>query len=578
MDKNILKKIIDTAAGRIPADLVIRNGIIADVYTGRFIQGELAISGELIAGIGDRGTYEGLEIFDAQGRYVLPGFIDSHIHIESSFLSPGELGRLIVPHGTATIIADPHEIVNISGIAGLNYMMTSAEGTAMDIKFMLPSCVPSTPFEHAGANLDAAALEEPLKNKNILGLGEMMNYPGVIAAGDDVLDKLILAISAGKLIDGHSPGLVGRDLNAYAAAIHTDHECATVEEMEQRLSRGMYVMLRQGSACHDLRNLIKGITPENSRYCVLCSDDYQPKTIFEYGHLDNDLRICIAEGIDPMTALRMATLNVAECFRLHDRGGLAPGRRADIALVNNLTDFQVSGVFIKGTLAARDGKYLFPIKYCDDRPVRSSFRVKNFSVKKLALPLSGDDVWVIDVKGGSIVTGKGRAKVKRNPAGEFVRDPSMDVAKIAVVERHHNTGSVGIGLIRGYGIQRGAAAISVSHDSHNIITVGTNDADLAAAVERLISLGGGAVLVKDGNVLEEMPLPLGGIMSDKTGEWVDQKLSSIQKLAADELGVSREVEPLMTLCFMSLAVIPELKITDIGLFDVGQFKFIPIEV
>jgi adenine deaminase len=575
MTQGDLKKLIDTAAGRVPADLVIRNGKIADVYAGRFIEADLAVRGGRIAGIG---TYEGRETIDAGGRYVLPGFIESHIHIESSFLCPEELSRLLVPHGTATLIADPHEIVNVCGLRGLRYMMNAAKAAALDIKFMVPSCVPTASFEHAGAVLDAEALKEPLGEENILGLGEFMNYPAVIRGDEAALDKIFLAREQGKLIDGHSPGLIGGDLNAYAAAgIHTDHECATVEEMEQRLARGLYVMLRQGSACHDLRNLIKGVTPQNSRRCILCSDDYQPRSILADGHIDNHLRICVEEGLDPMTAIQMATLNAAECFHLYDRGGIAPGLRADLVFVDNLTDFRVRKTLIAGAMAAENGRCLLPVQRRDDSTVRGSFFVKDFSAKKLALPLKSDQVYVIDLKPGSVVTGKGRARISRDEQGRFVYDPAADIAKIAVVERHQRTGNVGVGLIRGYGIRRGAAALSVAHDSHNIIVVGVNDADMAAAVERIIVLGGGAALVRDGTVLEEMPLPLGGLMSDRNGEWVDKKLTALHHRAVADLGVSENVEPLMSLCFMSLVVIPELKITDMGLFDVGRFRVIPPE-
>jgi adenine deaminase len=574
-EKAALKKLIDTAAGRVPADLVIRNGIIADVYTGRFIEGDLAVSGGLIAGVGG---YEGRDLIDAAGQYLLPGFIDSHIHIESSYLSPEELGRLLVPHGGTTIIADPHEIVNVCGLAGLEYMMRAAEGTVLDIKFMLPSCVPATPFEHAGAALDAAAMGEPIRDERILGLGEFMNFPGVVAGDDGVLDKLLAARLRNKLIDGHSPRLRGNDLNAYAAAlIKTDHECATVEEMQDRIARGMYVMLRQGSACHDLRKLLKGLTAENSRRCMLCSDDRQPKTIFEQGHLDDHLRICVEEGIDPMTAIRMASLNAAECFRLFDRGGIAPGLRADIVCVNNLQDFRVNQVFVRGQLAAEGGIYLPPVRHADTSAVRGSFHVKDFSIEKLKLRLAKDQVYVIDVNPGSVVTGKGTALVKRDAGGSFVYDPALDVVKMAVVERHQNTGNTALGLLRGYGIRHGAVALSIAHDSHNIIVVGVSDAEMACAVERLIAQGGGIVLVKDGVVIEQMPMPLGGVMSDRDGEWVDKKLVSVHEAAHRELEVSRQVEPVMTLCFMSLAVVPELKLTDMGLFDVEQFTFIPIE-
>jgi adenine deaminase len=585
MDRENLKKLIDVAAGRTPADLIIQNGIVADVYTGRFFKRDLAVSEGFIAAITEPGTCESGEntdVFDAEGLYVLPGFIDSHIHIESSFLSPGELGRLLLPLGTCTIIADPHEIVNVCGIAGLNYMLAAAEDTAMDIKFMLPSCVPATPFEHSGAVLNAKSLAGPIRNENILGLGELMDYVGVINGDSNVLDKILLAKSRDRLIDGHSPGLGGRSLNAYAAAsVHTDHECSTPEEMQERLSLGMYVMLRQGSASQDLRKLIPALTAENSRRCVLCSDDYQPRTILEQGHINNDLRICVEEGIPPMMALRMATLNAAECFRLFDRGGLAPGLRADIVLTEDIQNFRVNKVYVRGKPAAENGVYSEASvrpdsQISDDRSMRGSFHVEDFSVNKLTLPLCSDTAWVIDVKPGSLVTGKGRAKINRNPSGHFVFDPSSGIAKIAVIERHRGTGNVGIGLIRGYGIRSGAVAVSVAHDSHNIIVVGMDDEDMAAGVERLIALGGGAVLIKGKGVLEELPLPLGGLMSDQSGEWVDKRLKSLEQKAVEELGVSRKADPLITLCFMALPVIPELKITDMGLFDVATFKFIPL--
>jgi adenine deaminase len=562
--------------------------MVADVYSGCFAKADIAVSDGLIAAIGEPGSYSGIETVDASGQYVIPGFIDSHIHIESSFLSPPELCKLLVPRGGVTIIADPHEIVNVCGLEGLDYMLESSEGLPLDIKFMVPSCVPSTPFEHAGAVLDAVGMEGPLRNERVLGLGELMDFQGLIRGDGAVLDKVLSALKAGKLIDGHSPGLGGKGLSAYMAGmIHTDHECSTVEDMRDRLGRGMYVMLRQGSACHDLENLLPGVTAENSRRCVLCSDDLQPKTILELGHIDNDLRLCVKNGLDPMIALRMATLNAAECFGLKDRGGFAPGLRADLVLVDDVQDFRVRKVFVKGKLSAEDGRFLLSSPEEPARPVdtsiRGSFHVKDFSIKKLAMSLNSENgalksVWVIDVKPGSVVTGKGRAVIKLDPSRNFEFDPAEDIAKIAVVERHQNTGNVGLGLIRGYGIRRGAVAISVAHDSHNIIVVGTNDADMAVAVQRIISLGGGAVLIRDGAVIEEMPLPIGGIMSERSGEWVDQKLKSLQKKAVEDLGVNKNLEPLMSLCFMSLPVIPELKITDMGLFDLAAYSLIPLGI
>ena len=457
-------------------------------------------------------------------------------------------------------------------------MLEAARGTKLDILYMLPSCVPATPFENAGAVMYAESMKEPIKDKRILGLGEFMNYTGVVEAEDDVLDKLQLAINEGKIIDGHSPALAGNALNAYVACgIRTDHECSTVEEMLDRLSRGMYILLREGSACHDLRTLLKAVTPANSRRCLLCSDDRQPETIFRLGHLDNHLRICVEEGLSPIIAVQMASLNAAECYGLLDRGAIAPGLRADIVLLDNLYDFKVHQVFIKGEEVAREGKYLPKIQRHDVSAVQGRFNVKDFSIGRLRLKSHSKKVYVIDLLPGGVVTAKGTAEINLNEKGEFIWRPEQDIAKIAVVERHHGTGNVGLALLRGYGIKAGAVALSIAHDSHNIITVGTNDEDMLLAVEELIKQGGGIILVKDGLVINSMPMVVGGIMSDQSGEWVCEKLTQIHKDAYEQLGISKAVEPVMTLCFMSLAVIPEIKLTDKGLFDITQHAFISIE-
>lgn len=575
ISKESLKKLIEIAAGRIPADTVIKNCHVVDVYNGVIVDGDIALSDGMIAGIGN---YEGSEVIDAKGKYAAPGFIDSHIHIESSYVSPEEIGRLLVPHGGTTIIADPHEIVNVCGIRGLNYMLEAAKGTALDIKYMLPSCVPATPFEHSGATIDADVMREPIHDDRILGLGEYMNFPGVINGVESELDKIMTAKETGKLIDGHSPGISGKALNAYASTlIHTDHECSTVEEMLERISCGLYVLLRQGSACHDLRPLLKGLTPMNSRRCLLCSDDRQPKTILELGHLDNHLGICVEEGVDAITAIRMATLNAAECFRLHDRGAIAPGLRADIVLLDDLKDFHVSKVWIEGTLVADNGNYLLPVETYDISPVKGSFHVKDFSKERLQMHLKSGHVNIIDILPGGVVTAKGITDVELDSTGDFVRNPALDIVKVAVVERHQETGNVATALLRGYGIKAGAVALSVAHDSHNIIVVGVSNEEMEFAVEQLIAQSGGIVLVKNQKVIESMPMPLGGLMSDQSGEWVDQKLTSIHHIAYKELGISGDVEPVMTLCFMSLAVIPEIKLTDMGLFDVTKFEFISVQ-
>lgn len=573
--RETLANFIDVAMGRTPADTVIRGCKVVDVCSGEIIEGDIALCGDKIVGIG---SYEGKEIVDGAGLYAAPGFIDSHIHIESSYVTPEEISRLLVPHGGTTIVADPHEIVNVCGLRGLEYMIRAGKEAALDIRYMLPSCVPATPFENAGAVIDAAAMAEPIGQEDILGLGEFMNYPGILNNDPGVLDKLVLAMAEDKVIDGHAPGLTGKALNAYAGmGILADHECSTPEELKERIRDGMYVMLREGSACHDLRNLLRGVTPANASFCVLCSDDRQPHTMFREGHLDNHLRICVEEGLDPVTALRMATLNAANCFRLYDRGSITPGKRADLVLLEDLKDFRVRMVWTAGKLTAVDGNYLPEVRRVDASAVKGSVVLKDFSVEKLKMHLKKEKVNVIAIQPGGVVTQKQTATVKLDAAGDFVRNPAEDLVKVAVVERHKGTGNVAVGLLRGYGIQAGAVALSIAHDSHNIIVVGVNDDEMACTVEHLQAQEGGIVLVKDGAVVSSMPLPIAGLMSDQSAEWVDSRLEEIHEKAHEVLGVSRSVEPVMTLCFMSLAVIPEIKLTDMGLFDVTKFQFIPTE-
>ena len=575
MDKAQLKRLIDVAAGREKADVVIKNAKIVNVFSGRIEEGNIAIVGEEFAGIGD---YEGVEEIDAKGKYALPGLIDSHIHIESSHLSPEEFGKLVVPLGTTTIIADPHEIVNVAGINGLNYMMNAAKNTALSIKFMLPSCVPSTPFEHAGAILDSETMKGPMQFTNVLGLGEFMNFVGVINADDEVLNKLLVAKRFGKIIDGHAPAIKGKELNAYSAAgIRGDHECSSIEELNDRLENGEYVILRQGSACHDLPLLAPGVNERNSRRCLLCSDDRQPKTIFEEGHVNGHLKMCVELGIDPITAIQMATINAAECWRLEGRGAIAPGYRADLVLMDDLEHFNASQTWIEGHMVAKDGEYLPEIKHIDAAMLTGSVNVSGFSKEKLLMHLKSNHVRTIQVLEGGVVTGDKVMDVKLDENGEFIFDPAQDVAKIVIVERHHNTGNVACGFLSDYGIKAGAVALTIAHDSHNIVCVGVNDDEIEAAVQAVKEQGGGFVLVKDGEVLGRIPLPIGGLMTTEPGEVVAEKLDELHEIAHKQLGIHDKLEPFTTLCFMSLPVIPELKITDVGLFDVKKFDFVPVE-
>ncbi len=570
-----LKTLIDTAAGRIPASFVIKNCKVVNIFTHKIIDGDIAFCGDMIAGVGE---YSGEVELDAKGAYASPSFIDSHIHIESSFLCPEELGKLLVPHGTSCIIADPHEIVNVCGIDGLDYMIRAAKNTALNIKFMLPSCVPATPFEHSGAVIDAAAMEEPILRDEILGLGEYMNFPGVIEAQRPDLAKIELAHKCGKLIDGHAPGISGKELNAYSCAgIFGEHECTTAEELEQRISRGMYGLLREGSACHDLRQLLKCVTPQNLSRCLLCSDDRQPKTIFNEGHIDSHLRICIEEGIDALSAMQMATLNPATAFNLKNYGAIAPGYHANIVLLDNLENFNAQKVWIEGKLVAEDGEYIPRVMHEDITPVRNKMNVKDFTKDKLKIHLHSNKANVIEIQPGEIVTKKGTATVLLDEEDMFVRDPAQDVVKLTVVERHNGTGNVSCALLGGYGLKCGAIATTIAHDSHNILVVGADDDEMYAAVNAIIEQEGGVVLVKDGEVIEQMPLPIAGLMTNRSGKWVEKKLEAIHEKAHTELGVNKDIEPVMTLCFMALPVIPEIKVTDKGLFDVTNFSFIPIE-
>jgi adenine deaminase len=569
MDSAIRKRLIDVAAKREPADLVISDAQVVNVFTGAIERGDVAIVGDLIAGIGN---YTAETYIDAAGRYLLPGLIDAHVHIESSLVDPASFAQLTLPHGTTTVIADPHEIANVCGLDGIDYMLGASEGLAQDVFFMLPSCVPATPFEHAGAILDAKALAQRIAHPRILGLGEMMDMVGTVSAESHILDKIAVAERAGKLIDGHAPNLSGSDLAAYiAAGIHTDHECATIQEMHDRIARGMYVLLREGSACKDLRNLLPGVTPYNAHRCLFCTDDRQPSSILEDGHIDNHLRIAVSMGLDPILAIRMATLNAAQCYHLHDRGAVAPGRKADMILVNNLKDFTVSEVITHGVVYRNqtEKQPLVP-------SVFSRVNIGSFTQRSLQLPLQSSRVHVIGIQSGSVVTSNEEATVSRDAKGNFISGD--DVVKLAVIERHHGTGTVGLALLRGYGITEGAVATTIAHDSHNIIVSGDNDEDMALAVQTVQRLGGGIVMVHQHQVLDALPLPIAGLMTNEGASFVDKKLKTMQALARNKLHIHDNIDPFMTLSFMALPVIPHLKVTDMGLFDVDQFTHISMEI
>lgn len=577
MEKQKLIKLIDVAAGRKKADLVLKNAKIVDVFQAKILIGDIAISDGYIAGIG--GSYQGVEERNYTGKYVAPGFIEVHIHIESSYVSPEEFSRVFIPRGTTTILADPHEIVNVAGLKGLDYMVNAAKNAKMDIRYMMPPCVPATNFETSGADLYANDMEDALKTGEVDGLAELMNFPGVINADDKMIDEILMAKKYGARIDGHAPQVVGKDLNAYiAAGPANDHECSTLEEAEERLARGMYLLLREGSVTQDLRKLLPIVNTANSRRCLLSGDDVQAKTAINKGHLDNSIRICIDEGLNPITAIQMATLNPAEYCGLNDRGAIAPGRRADMVVFESLEGFAVEETYILGEKLSQGNKYLGEVNYYPIDSVESSMHVKDFTRKKLQLHLNSDKVRAIGVVPGEVLTTEEHVTVKRDSDGNFVYNDQEDVTKIVVVERHHNTGNVNVNLLSGYGIKAGAIAISIGHDSHNIIATGTNDDDIFMAVNELIKQEGGAVVVKDEKVISRMELKIAGLMCNLPAAKMIAQQDALDEAVHEELGVPDNVNPVMTLSFMPLAVIPKLKITDKGLVDVEKNAFVSNEL
>lgn len=577
MEKQKLIKLIDVAAGRKKADLVLKNAKIVDVFQAKILTGDIAISDGYIAGIGE--SYQGVEERNYTGKYVAPGFIEAHIHIESSYVSPEEFSRVFIPRGTTTILADPHEIVNVAGLKGLDYMVNAAKNAKMDVRYMMPPCVPATNFETSGADLYADDMEDALKTGEVDGLAELMNFPGVINADDKMIDEILMAKKYGARIDGHAPQVVGKDLNAYiAAGPANDHECSTLEEAEERLARGMYLLLREGSVTQDLRKLLPIVNTANSRRCLLSGDDVQAKTAINKGHLDNSIRICIDEGLNPITAIQMATLNPAEYCGLNDRGAIAPGRRADMVVFESLEDFAVEETYILGEKLSQGNEYLGEVNYYPIDSVESSMHVKDFTREKLQLHLNSDKVRAIGVVPGEVLTTEEHVTVRRDGDDNFVYNDQEDVTKIVVVERHHNTGNVNVNLLSGYGIKAGAIAISIGHDSHNIIATGTNDDDIFMAVNELIKQEGGAVVVKDEKVISRMELKIAGLMCNLPAEKMIAQQDALDEAVHEELGVPDNVNPVMTLSFMPLAVISKLKITDKGLVDVEKNAFVSNEL
>ena len=567
------KKLIDLAMKNKSADLVFKNAKVVNVFSHEIINADVAVHDGIIVGIGN---YDGSENIDLQGKFIVPGLIDSHVHIESSMVSPSEFAKVIVPRGTTTIIADPHEIANVCGLDGIDYMLKCSEKLPLDVYIMLPSCVPATNFENSGAILKAKDLEKFINHPRILGLGEMMNYPGVIYKDEEVINKIDLAHKNNKLIDGHGPDIKNEELNAYViSGVSTEHECSNVDEMIERLRLGMYVMIREGSAARNLETLVRGVNNFNYQRCLFCTDDKHPEDILNKGHIDNNIRLSIKNGIDPISAIQMATINAATCYNLKNIGAIAPGYYADILIVDDLKEFNIEKVYKKGVLVGENKKPLFETESFYDSKVINTVNISDIKKESLSIKLKDDIVNVIRLLPHNLVTEKVTRKVDLEN-NEFKYNDKLDILKLVVLERHKNTKNIGLGLVENFKLKNGAIASTIAHDSHNIIVVGDNDQDILSAISEVENIGGGIAISSQGKILDSLSLPIGGLMSDKDIEYVNSKLNNMLNIAHNKLNVSKEIDPFMTLSFLALPVIPQIKLTDKGLFDVVKFDFIKI--
>lgn len=557
------QRIIAVAAGREKADLVLKNAKYLNVFSNEFLSGDIAVANGLIAGVG---KYDGKTEIDVSGKLVLPGFIDAHIHLESSMVTPAEFAKAVVAHGTTTVITDPHEITNVMGIDGVEYMIQASQNLPIDVHFMMPSCVPATEIDESGAELDCKDIDLYLDNKKVLGLAEMMNYVGVINGDKNVLSKIVTSQAHHKKIDGHAPELSGNDLNAYiAAGVYSDHECSTFENALEKLRKGQFIMIREGTAAHNLKALMPLLTQQYYSRCMFATDDKHPSDLLYGGHIDYIVKQALKNGADPIVALKTATHHAARYFLLNNKGAIASGYLADIVVVDNLENFNVETVFKRGKLVFDGEVKDFSVPTVDEKLAEKCFDTFHLnSVTPSSFKVDGK-LGLIGLVGGELLT--------RNLGTADKIDVENDILKIACIERHKGTNHIGVGYVKGYSLKSGAVATSVAHDSHNIITVGCNDDDIAVAVNAIKDSKGGIAVVENGKIKALLELPIAGLMSDEPLTTVNEKLENA-KSSAYELGADKSIDPFMTLSFLSLPVIPSLRITTKGVFNAENWKML----
>lgn len=565
-----LRKIIDIASKKEDADLVLKNGNIINVFTNEIINADIAISDNKIAAIG---SYNGKKEIDCTNKYISPSFIDSHVHLESSMVNPKEFAKAVLKRGTTCAIADPHEIANVCGLDGIKYILDSLKNSSFDLYMMLPSCVPATNFENSGANLDAKELEKLIDYENVIGLGEVMDYMAIINKENHLIEKLDLFKN--KIIDGHGPISDISHLNAYiATGIKTDHECSKEEELINRVRLGMYVQIREGSAAKDLKNLIKAVNKNNISRILFCTDDRHPNDIINEGHIDNNVKMAIKEGIDPIDAIKMASINICNCYNIKNKGAIAPSYNANLLIIDNLKDFNIEKVIKDGKLIVDNLNNIYDFKFNDinDEKVRNKINIANLSLSDLNLKTKNNNITGIQLIPNSILTKKINIKIQ-NKDGIYIKSNEDDILKIAVIERHSDKNNIGISLVKGFGLKNGAIASTIAHDSHNLIVIGDNDTDMLNCINHIKKIGGGICISSNNEIKKSLTLDIAGLVSSKTLEEVDIILEDMLNYAY-KLGVYKDIEPFMTLGFLALPVIPEIRITDIGTFDVLNYKFI----